>query len=102
MHAVLVCFGSDGDVFPSVALGLALLSRGHRVTLAANEHYSSLAAAHGFGFRALGSNQETDALLNDPDSWHPFKSLRVGHKWAVRGLDRHYAVLAELARDEDS
>jgi rhamnosyltransferase subunit B len=102
MHAVLACFGSDGDVFPFVGIGEVLQKRGHCVTLVANAHYDRLAAAHGFGFRALGTNQETEALLNDPNSWHPFKSLRVGHRWAVNGLGRHYSVLAELARDEET
>ena len=47
MHAILVSLGRDGDVYPFVALAIALHSRGHRVTLVANEHYEAFALDHG-------------------------------------------------------
>jgi UDP:flavonoid glycosyltransferase YjiC (YdhE family) len=44
MHAILVSTGTDGDVWPYVALGTTLRARSHRVTLAVNEHYQALAS----------------------------------------------------------
>src|SRR5262245_8029663 len=45
LHTILTSMGTDGDVFPLLGLGARLRARGHRVTLAANEHFGPLAAA---------------------------------------------------------
>src|SRR5204863_3921148 len=82
--------------------GGSFLARGHRVTLVANEHYQALAKSQGFSFRALGSIEETNTLLNNPDSWHPRKSLSLGRQWAVAAVERHYGVLAELAQESNA
>lgn len=102
MHAILVSMGTDGDVFPFVGLGAMLHSRGHRVTLVANEHYHAIASRCGFAFRALVSDAETRELIGNPDIWHPVKSAIVGARWGRRAVDRQYALLSELARDEDA
>jgi rhamnosyltransferase subunit B len=57
---------------------------------------------HGFAFRTLVSNQETAALLENPDVWHPIKSAFHGARWAGRAIARQHALLAELARDENA
>jgi len=102
MHAILVSLGTDGDVFPFVGLGIRLRARGHRVTLVANEHYQAAAKREGFAFRGLVSNQETNELIGNPDIWHPVKSAIVGARWGRRVLQRQYALLAELAREDDA
>ena len=53
MHAILVSMGTDGDVFPFVAFGAKLYSRGHRVTLVANELDYSSPQAFGRHLRAM-------------------------------------------------
>ena len=45
MRVILISIGTDGDIFPYVGLGAALLSRGHSITLAASEEYEPLAQA---------------------------------------------------------
>jgi len=102
LHAVLVSVGTDGDIFPYVGLGVRLRERGHRVTLVASGHYEGLATMHGLEFRALISSEENFALLHHPDFWHPIKTARLSAKWGVRFIERQYALLAELARDETS
>src|SRR5262249_47877550 len=102
MHAILLTAGTDDDVFPYVGLGARLRSRGHRGTLLSNEHYGRLAAEHGFGFDALYSEEETQALLSNPDLFHPTRSATLGARWGVRSLDRQYAQLAGLARAGDT
>src|SRR5207248_5044935 len=94
--------GSDGDVFPFIGLGVRLRARGHRVTLVANEHFQTFASRYGFGFRALVSDDETDELLGNPDIWHPVRSALVGARWGRRVLARQFALLSEVASDEDS
>ena len=101
-HVILAAAGTHGDVFPFVALGRALRSRGNRVTLAVNEQYRQLAIDQGFEFAALVSNEETLEFLSDPDLWHPVKCGLVGARWGVRCLRRQYDLLCELASDENS
>ena len=76
--------GTGGDVFPYVGLGDRLRARGRRVTLAANEEFGALAAAHGLGFRALISDEEMNQILGDADFWHPLKGPGIG-RGGVRG-----------------
>ena len=83
MHAVLATLGTAGDVFPYVGLGARLRSRGHRVTLVANEEFGPLAADHGLGFRALVSTAEVNVLLHNPDFWHPVKGPPLAARWGL-------------------
>jgi UDP:flavonoid glycosyltransferase YjiC (YdhE family) len=53
MHIALLALGSRGDVQPFVALGLALVARGHRVRLLAAADYADLAAPYGLEFAPL-------------------------------------------------
>ena len=102
MHAILLTLGTDGDLFPYVGLGANLRARGHRVTLASSESYRFLATEHSFDFRPLMSHAEADDFLADPDLWHPYKGALLGASWAVRHLQRHFELIAELAKDPDA
>ncbi|MCH7685672.1 MAG: glycosyltransferase [Planctomycetes bacterium] len=102
MHVILASAGTDGDVFPYIGLGTLLRSRGHHITLVANEHYQSQAAELGFSFRALFTDEETEQVLANPDIWHPIKSALVGAQWGVRHIGRQYELLRELASDDDT
>jgi UDP:flavonoid glycosyltransferase YjiC (YdhE family) len=102
MHAILASFGTDGDVFPYVGLGIKLRARGHRVTLVAAEDYHALASDHGFAFRAWVSTAEAEELLAHPDFWHPIKTAPLSAKWGVRFLRRQYALMKELAHEDGS
>jgi UDP:flavonoid glycosyltransferase YjiC (YdhE family) len=97
MHAVLVSIGTDGDIFPYVGLGLGLRARGHRVTLAASEHYEPLALRHGFDFEALVSTKENCELFEHPDFWNPVKTAPLSARWGVRFLRRQYEMLSKHA-----
>lgn len=99
LHVILTSVGTDGDVFPYVALGTTLVRRGHRATLVAAEDYRALAEANGLEFRTLVSREENEALIGDPDFWHVLKGPFVGARWGVGLLPRQYELLAELARD---
>ena len=76
-HVVLIAIGSSGDVHPLVGLGLALQRRGHRVTVATNDHFAPLLARVGLGFASLGSVEEFNTALNNPDVWHPARGLKA-------------------------
>jgi UDP:flavonoid glycosyltransferase YjiC (YdhE family) len=102
MHAILASFGTDGDVFPYVGLGMKLRARGHQVTLVAAEEYHLLASDYGFAFHPWVSTAEADELLANPDFWHPIKTAPLSAKWGVRFLRRQYSLLVELAKPNNS
>ena len=96
MHAILNPVGSHGDVHPFVGLGRELLARGHSVTLVTAEPFRPLAEAHGFAFAPTSSAEDYEAVVHDPDLWHPTKSLLVlfeGER-ADRALRAAYTAIA--------
>lgn len=54
MRVALLALGSRGDVQPFVALGLALIARGHSVRLLAAADYEDLAEGAGLPYAAVG------------------------------------------------
>ncbi len=99
-HAILACYGTDGDVYPFLALGTVLRDRGYRVTLVTREHFADQAATAGLAFRSLVSRNETDELFTQPDVWHPVKGPLLMMRWGVPFIERQYAMLAELAANK--
>jgi rhamnosyltransferase subunit B len=81
MHAILVAVGSHGDVHPFVGLGLALRSRGHRVTVATNEHFASLVRRVGLEFHAIGSDEKFREGIADADVWHARRGFQTIMRW---------------------
>ena len=100
LHAILASIGTDGDVYPFVALGAVLRRRGYRVTMVANEPFRPVAAEHDLEFAALISAEETHEVLSHPDFWHPLKGAWVVSRWGTRFVGRQYALLAELTAGE--
>ncbi|MGL6072575.1 MAG: glycosyltransferase [Fimbriiglobus sp.] len=77
MHVILSPMGSHGDVHPFVAIGRALVARGDRVTLNTSAHFAELATRHCFDFAPIGTNDDYEKLIHDPDLWHPSRCLSV-------------------------
>ncbi len=102
MHAILATIGTDGDVFPYLGLGAKLRARGHKVTLATHEPFRARAEAHGFAFRPLVTDEETQVFLSHPDVWNPLKGPAFLARWGAGMIGRQYGVLAELAQDSDA
>ncbi|HLW25346.1 MAG TPA: nucleotide disphospho-sugar-binding domain-containing protein [Steroidobacteraceae bacterium] len=95
MHALLVPFGSAGDVYPFVALGLELKRRGHRTTMITSEYFGDLARSAGFEFTASLSSEAYLDIVSDPDYWHPLRSTRL---LLDRSVNPAIAVIYELLR----
>jgi len=98
---VLASIGTDGDIFPYLGMGTTLRARGYRATLLASDDYREKAQDLGLEFRPLASKEENRQLLSNPDFWHPIKGGMVGARWGAPLLPRHYALLAEFARQDD-
>lgn len=61
---------------PFIGLGIALLKRGHRVTLATNPYFEDLIRRSGLSFIPVGTVEDFRTTLDHPDLWHPRRGLR--------------------------
>lgn len=77
MRVLLVTLGSHGDIHPFVAVGRALIARGHAATVATNPYFEPLIRGAGVGFAALTERAELKDLLSMPGAMHPLHGPRV-------------------------
>ena len=98
---LLATFGSLGDLFPYLAIGLELKRRGHEVTLAAQQLYAERIAAAGLRFHAVGP--EVDPA--DRDFIAQVMEARRGTERVLRFLSGHvrasYDQSLPAVRDAD-
>jgi UDP:flavonoid glycosyltransferase YjiC (YdhE family) len=95
MHALLVPFGSAGDVHPFVGLGLALRRRGHRVTVITHGPFEPLLRREGLDFIRLDKPKSKDG--RHAGIWDRLADLAlrlVGRRW--RKLARASTVVPLL------
>ena len=102
MRVLVETVGSAGDVHPFVAVGRALVDRGHDVTLFSNEHFGPTVEAAGLRFRATATSANYEEAVANPDLWHPTRGPVV-----VLGNTAEYlvaptvdAILAEGPGDD--
>lgn len=74
----MVTTGSHGDINPFLAVGRALVARGHEAVLLTNPYYQGQAEEAGVGFRAVGERLDLKNIGRDfPDIMHPRKGGKV-------------------------
>jgi rhamnosyltransferase subunit B len=95
MHVILIPFGSDGDVYPFVALGIELQRRGHRVTMITSAYFAGIARGAGFEFAASLSSEDYLSLVGNPDFWHPLRSAPL---LVTRSVNPAISVIYELVK----
>jgi rhamnosyltransferase subunit B len=97
MHIVLPTIGSAGDVLPVIGLGNALKTRGHRVTVVTSPYFQTLIEREGLELSPLGTADDFQRGLENPDLWHPIKGLQTIVRDAVLPAMRiMYDYLATL------
>lgn len=75
---ILLCtIGSAGDVYPFIGIGQELKKRGFRVVLITSEYFESQARSAGLEFFGLGSSEDYQSIIQDPDLWSPDKGFKV-------------------------
>jgi rhamnosyltransferase subunit B len=74
IHFVVVTMGSAGDLFPFMAMALALRDAGHRVSFLAPGQHEPFVAGTGLPFFGLPVDP---GVLADPDLWHPTRGFGV-------------------------
>jgi rhamnosyltransferase subunit B len=97
MNYQLLTIGSHGDVHPFVGLAQTLQQRGHRVCLATNASFESLVVNAGVEFVPIGTPEQFNRWIENPDVWHP----RKGGGAVLRGASETLPITYELARDFD-
>jgi rhamnosyltransferase subunit B len=75
---ILLCtIGSAGDVNPFIGIGQELKKRGFRVILITSQYFESHARSIGLEFFGLGSAEDYQSIIQDPDLWSPDKGFKV-------------------------
>jgi rhamnosyltransferase subunit B len=77
MHVVLFPVGSAGDVHPFLAIGQALVARGHQVEMLASPVFQSRVEAAGIEFVPLGSVADYESAVAQADLWHARRGFAV-------------------------
>lgn len=80
-NILLPTIGSAGDVHPLLAIGCTLRDRGHRVTIVTNPLHEEVIRGAGLQFHPIGTAEQAQDLLDNPDLWHP----RRGFETIARG-----------------
>lgn len=104
MEFLLLPQGSSGDVNPFIGIGRELQSRGHNVTLATGEYFREPVEQAGLQFSPLGTIEQYNRILRNPDLWHPsrgtkvvfadpdvYEGIRAGHCLTTEFHERHPA-----------
>jgi rhamnosyltransferase subunit B len=89
--------GSAGDVHPFIALGAALQARGHRATILTNPIFQALIEAQGIGFLPVGTAEEANAAIANPELWHLRKGFKVIAQVVVPAIERIYRLIDKHA-----
>ena len=91
----LVTLGSAGDVHPMLALGQALVLRGHRVVVLTSPAFEDMVHGAGLEFDPIGFEQDYAETVAHPKLWHPVDGLGVMWRYLLRpALQPTYQRLA--------
>lgn len=75
---ILLCtIGSAGDVNPFIGIGQQLKKRGFRVVLITSQYFEAQARGDGLEFYGLGSAEDYQSIIQDPDLWSAEKGFKV-------------------------
>ena len=77
MKVLLPTVGSNGDIHPFLAIGLAMQARGHQVEIMSNPRFADLVRRSGLGYYPLGTIEQAEATYMSPKLWHPVHGLGV-------------------------
>ena len=84
MRVLITTSGSHGDIHPFVAIGRALLARGHVARLMVNGYYRDLVEEAGLEFAPVGAPYDLRELKEVRDVMHRYRGARVVmDRWMV-------------------
>jgi UDP:flavonoid glycosyltransferase YjiC (YdhE family) len=94
MHALIVTIGSHGDLYPFLAVGRALETRGHRCTVLTDRFFAADVASAGLEMRSLPEGISIEKLWRHPHLFHRFH----GPALLMRRFDSGTQPLTEALR----
>lgn len=90
---LLTPIGSAGDVHPFIWLGKLLRARGHDVLCIAQAGVSDMPQRAGLPTVPWGDKAEQEAIIRNPDIWHPRKALDLITHFAAAWAQENLAVI---------
>lgn len=94
-HALLITFGSFGDVFPVIGLGRALQRFGAEVTVVTNSFFAATVADAGLRFLPIGTAEQYEMITANQDLWHPRRGLELVTQAWMTLTPETYRVIAD-------
>ncbi|QWT18926.1 glycosyltransferase [Bacillus sp. NP157] len=103
-HIVFATVGSQGDLFPLLAVGRELAARGHRVTVGAHAIHRDAVRDAGLAFvLASGIAEPEDKAAFAARAFHPWRGPRfVVRDLAAADIAASYAALRPVCEDADA
>jgi sterol 3beta-glucosyltransferase len=104
MKIALLTLGTRGDTQPFIALGKALVARGHDVVLGAPENFQSWIADHGLAYRSIGVDMQAFVESLEARKVMGGNVLAMARMWSntiVPLTRRSLDAIWETARDAD-
>jgi rhamnosyltransferase subunit B len=97
MHFLFLPYGTPGDVYPYVGIGVGLKKRGHRVTFITHTYFRGLLARFGLEHADLDDLEPHRATVFHPDYWHPKRGINMGAELLLNdGMRKQYAHIERL------
>lgn len=93
MHVIITAIGSAGDVNPFIVIGNRLRQAGHRVDLIANAHFEEKVRRQGLNLLPLGTLEDYQSALNNPDLWRPSKAFQVVWRLVIQAARMNYELI---------
>ncbi|MES2756978.1 MAG: glycosyltransferase [Pseudomonadota bacterium] len=89
-HYVVITVGTTGDIHPFMRLAGALRALGRQVTFISHSYHARLVESAGIPFIGLGTDEEYEQLLANPDLWHPqkaFSAIMANYREGIEQID---------------
>ncbi|MFO0946243.1 MAG: glycosyltransferase [Planctomycetota bacterium] len=93
MRVILIAIGSLGDTLPFLALGKALLRRGHEVILGGNSHYANVVERHGLQFEEVFSAEDYQGFLENYRRWTLRESVDEGTRLMRLWMEKSHQLV---------
>lgn len=97
---ILATTGTTGDMLPFLTLGQGLQARGHRVLMVVPRFHAALFEQAGLSCHHLGSVEEFQAVLANPDLWDERKGWQVICRAAAPYIDCLHQLVTQLPAEE--
>lgn len=93
---IIATSGTSGDMLPFLTMGQGLARRGHRVMMVVPRFHETMFRGCGLPCHYLGTREEFQAALDNPDLWDERRGWKVVCKSAVPHLDSLRQLIVQL------